>query len=219
MAPLIRMYGLFYLTSAGTFFLLCAYSLVAQAPNYPYLPALFLPVYLAGAVAMSEREASDPMLDILPVPPALIARVKFGLALGFVAIALVNVTLFTFMQNLGGELTLRVMKLNVLAAANTLILAALFQAGLHFFGHSTFHKVIIGFTAVGGLFTILFFIAVAESGRDHPDRFPLAPALDGLPLVLVLATVPLALWIYRLVLKRGPWSTSPAVGSPTADSV
>jgi hypothetical protein len=216
MVPLIRMYGLFYLTATGTFFLLCAYGLVAEAPNFPYLPALFLPVYLAGAVAMSERETGDPMLGILPVTPALIVRVKFGLALGFVAIALVNMTIFTAIQYLGGELTLRVMKLNILGAMNTLILGALFQAGFHFFGHSTFHKVIIGFTAVGGFFTILFFVAVAESGRRHPDLFPLAPMLDSLPLGLVLATVPVALWVFYLILRRGPWNASFTAGMSTS---
>jgi hypothetical protein len=146
------------------------------------------------------------------VRPALVVRAKFGLALGFVTIALITMSIFTVMQNLGGELTLRVMKLNILGAMNTLILGALFQAGIHFFGLSRFHGVIIGFTAVGGLFTLLFFIAVAESGRRHPDLFPLAPVLDSLPLGLVLATVPVALWAFYLILKRGPWSTKLTAG-------
>ena len=51
MTALLRKYGLFYLAHTVTFFFLCAYSLAADAPNYPYLPALFLPIYLSAAVA------------------------------------------------------------------------------------------------------------------------------------------------------------------------
>jgi multisubunit Na+/H+ antiporter MnhC subunit len=211
MAALIRKFGLFYLTATGTFFLLCAYGLAARAPNFPYLPAVFLPVYLAGAVAMSERETADPMLDILPVAPGLIVKAKFWLGLGFVALALLHMTLFTAMQGLGEELTWRVMKLNVLSALATLVLAAGFQAGFHFFGQASFHKVVIGFCVAGGVFCLAFFIAVAESGRGHPDLFPLAPTLDLLPMAGVLAAVPVGLALFYQIWKRGPWHPARAV--------
>jgi len=205
MIELLKRYGLFYLTSAGTFFLLCAYSLAANAPNYPFLPALFLPIYMNGAMAMSERETGDPMISILPITPAEIMRVKFGLAFGFVVIGWLHMGLFTMLQNLGPELTSQVMKLNTIGAINALLLAAAFQLGIHFFGWSAFHKVIIAFSAIGGFFGIIFFIGLAESGHNRPGMFPLIPFLDALPVLLLAVGCAGAATAYFQVLRHGPW--------------
>lgn len=206
MSALIRKYSLFYLTATGTFFFLCAYSLAADAPNYPFLPALFFPLYLAGAMSMSERESGDNLLNILPVTPSEIMKVKFGLIFVFVVIGWLNMTIFTFLQSLEPELAVQVTKLNTISSINTLLLAALFQVGIHFFGWNIFQKVILLFTVIGGIFGIVFFIGLAESGHNHPDMFPLIPFLESLPFFILLAGVFAALGIFYLVMKRGPWS-------------
>ncbi len=206
MTALVRKYGLFYLTSTMTFFFLCAYSLAADAPNYPFLPAMFLPAYLCGAVAMSENESGDPLLGVLPITPAEIMTVKFVLALAFVAVAWLNMTLFTTLQDLPGWMVASVWKMNALGAAYTLLLAAGLQLGIRFFGRSAFHKVIILLTVCSGLFGIAFFIAVAESGRAYVGGFPLVPALEKTPGVLVGLAAALAGAVYWFVLRRVEWS-------------
>ena len=206
MAALVRKYGLFYLTSSATFFFLCAYSLAAEAPNYPFLPAVFFPAYLCGAVAMSEHESGDPLLGILPITPGEIMTVKFGLALMFVLVGWLNMTLFTVLQGLPDWMAASVWKMNALGAAYTLLLAAGLQLGIRFFGRSVFHKVIIGLTVLSGLFGITFFIGVAESGRDYPGGFPLVPVLESMPGVLVGLAAVAAGAVYWLVLRRLGWN-------------
>jgi len=213
MTALLRKYGLFYLTTTGTFFFLCAYSLAAGTPNYPFLPALFLPMYLSGAVAMSEGVGNDPLLGVLPVTPAEIMTVKFGLAFVFVVIGWLNMGLFTILQGLDPHLTVQVMKLNTIAGIDTLLLAAAFQLGLHFFGRSVFHKVIIGFCVLGGIFVLVFFIGLAESGNNHPGEFPLIPFLEALPIVLLVLGSVAAAAVYFLVLRRGSWDVRSGMGS------
>jgi len=205
MVSLIRTYGLFYLTATGTFFFLCAYSLATDAPNYPFLPALFFPLYLGGAISMSESKTDHPLMGILPVTPGEIMKVKFGLAFVFVLIGWLNMTFFTLIQPLDSEITIQVMKLNTICATNALLLAAILQFGIHFFGWPSFHKVIITFLVGGSIFVILFFIGLAESGRDHPGMFPLIPFLDSLPLLVVLVGVASALAAFYSILQRGPW--------------
>jgi hypothetical protein len=206
MAMLLRKYSLFYLAHAGTFFLLCAYSLAANAPNYPFLPPLFFPIYLSSAIVISERETGDPMLGILPITPREIMDVKFALALVFIVIGWLNIGLFTALQGLSPRMAANVMKLATLCAAYSLLLAAAFQLGLHFFGGSAFRKVIIGFTVVTGVFGILFFIGLAESGHRYLSQFPLNPALSSLPWVVVAIAAAAAGLLYHQVLKRGPWN-------------
>jgi hypothetical protein len=213
MTALLRKYGLFYLTSTGAFFFLCAYSLAADAPNYPFLPALFMPVYLSAAMAMSEGMSDDPLMGVLPVTPAEIMTVKFGLAFVFVAIGWINMGLFTMLQGLEPQLAAQVMKLNTIAGIDTLLLAAAFQLGIHFFGHSVFHKVIIGFCVAGGIFGIVFFIGLAESGHNHPGEFPLLPFLEALPIILLIAGCAAAAAVYVLVLRRGPWVATSGMGN------
>ena len=206
MAALFRKYGLFYLTSSVTFFFLCAYSLAADAPNYPFLPAMFFPAYLCGAVAMSEHETGDPLLGILPITPGEIMTVKFSLALVFVVVGWLNMTLFTALLDLPSGLAANVSKMNALCAIYTLLLAAGLQMGIRFFGRSAFHKVIIMLTVVSGVFGIAFFIGIAERGLDYPGGFPLVPALESLPGALVGLAAAGAAVVYWLVLRRVGWN-------------
>ncbi len=205
MANLIRKYGMFYLTHAVTFFFLCAYSLAANAPNYPFLPALFLPIYLSAAVAMSEREAGDPLLGILPLTPREIMKVKFILGFVFVVVCWFNMGAFTVLQNLSPQLTVQVMKLNTLSSIFTLLLAAAFQLGIQFFGWPNFHKLIIFCAVMFGLFGIIFFISLAKSGHNHPSEFPLIPVLDSLPVLVVGALAVVGILIFNFALRRGSW--------------
>jgi len=206
MVALVRKFGLFYLGHAVTFFFLCAYSLAANAPNYPYLPALFFPMYLSAAVAMSERETGDPLLGVLPITPGEIMRVKFILAFVFVVVGWLNMGLFTVLQGLPSQMAENVMKLNTLGCIYTLLLAGGFQLGIHFFGWSLFHKAIILFAVVSSVFGILFFIGLAERGNNHPDLFPLVPFLESLPVgFLGIVTVGAGL-VYFFVLREGPWN-------------
>ena len=205
MAALLRKYGLLYLAHTVTFFFLCAYSLAASAPHYPYLPALFLPIYLSAAVATSERETGDPLLAVLPITPGEIMKVKFGLAFAFVVVAWLNMGLFTLLQNLPAVMTANVMKLNTLGAIFTLLLAAFFQLGLQFFGRSIFHKAIIAYTALTGVFGVVFFIGIAERGNNRPEPFPLVPFLESVPgfalVIAAAAVVAVYAWVHRV----GPW--------------
>jgi hypothetical protein len=207
MTALVRKYGLFYLGHTVTFFFLCAYSLAANAPNYPYLPAMFFPLYLSSAVAMSERETGDPLLGVLPITPVEIMRVKFLLAFVFVVIGWLNMSLFTALQGLPPHMTENVMKLNTLGSIYTLLLAGAFQLGIRFFGWSTFHKVIILLAIVSGVFSILFFIGIAERGNYNPDLFPLVPLLESLPAVLVGVLAAGAGFVHYYLLQKGPWNT------------
>ncbi len=206
MTMLLRKYSLFYLAHAGTFFLLCAYSLAAKAPNFPFLPPLFFPFYLSAAVAISERETDDPMLGILPITPREIMNVKFVLALVFIVIGWLNIGFFTALQGLSPRMAANIMKLATLCAAFSLMLAASFQLGLHFFGASAFRKVIVGFTVVNGVFVVVFFIGLAESGHRHLSDFPLNPSLSSLPWAVVVLALVLAGVLYHQILKRGPWN-------------
>ena len=206
MAALVRKYGLFYLTHAGTFFLLCAYSLAASAPNYPFLPAMFFPIYLSSTVALSERETGDPLLGILPVTPGEIMKVKFGLTFVFVLIGWLHMAFFTALQDLDPRIVSNVLKLNTISSIYTLALAVVFQLGLHFFGQSVFHKVIVIFTVVTAVFSIVFFIGLAERGNNHIGRFPLNPALEALPGFLVGVAAVGAGILFYLMLKSGPWN-------------
>ena len=206
MTALLRKYGLFYLTHAGTFFLLCAYSLAADAPNYPFLPAMFFPIYLSSAVALSERETGDPLLGILPITPGEIMKVKFGLTFAFVVIGWLNMAFFTALLGLDPLIAANVMKLNTICSIYTLVLAGVFQLGLHFFGWSAFHKVIILFTVATGIFSILFFIGVTERGNNYIDLFPLNPALEALPGFLLGIAAIGAGFLFYFVLRRGPWN-------------
>ncbi len=202
MKALIRKYSLFYLVHSGTFFLLCAYSLAADAPNFPFLPPLFFPIYLSSAVAISERETGDPMLGILPVTPGEIIKVKFILAFFFVVIGWLNMTLFTVVQGLDPVMTTQVMKLNLLGSLFTLLLAAGFQLGLQFFGWRAFHKVIVLTTATTAVFCIIFFVGLAKMGLSGRGGFPLIPALDRMPplFLVVFSAGVLAIyyWLFRL---------------------
>ncbi len=213
MTALVRKYGLFYLTHAGTFFFLCAYSLATSAPNYPFLPALFLPIYMSAALAISEREHVDPLLGMLPITQGEIMTVKFGLAFAFVVIGWLHMGLFTVLQGLDSELAGQVMKLNTLSCIFTLQLAAGFQLGLYFFGRSSFYKVIILFTVVSAVFSILFFIGLAENGYHEPGMFPLVPFLDSLPIFLLAVIVAAGTAVFYFVLRRGPWSPASAIES------
>lgn len=205
MATLVRKYGLFYLVHSVTFFFLCAYSLAANAPNFPFLPAMFFPVYLSAAVAMSERETGDPLLGILPITPGEIMTVKFGLAFGLVVIGWLSMSLFTVLQNLPTELAASVTKMNALAGIYTLLLAAGLQLGIRFFGWSSFHKVIILFAIVSSVFSIVFFIGIAERGFDYPGGFPLVPFLKSLPGFLVGVGAVVAVGVYYFVLRSMGW--------------
>jgi len=205
MSALLRKYGLFYLAHTVTFFFLCAYSLVAEAPNFPFLPAMFMPIYLCAAVALSERESGDPLLDVLPITPREIMTVKFHLAFALVAVGWVNMTVFTLLQGLPESLAYSVHKLNLLATVWTLALAAGLQLGLHYFGWSNFRKVIIGLTVVTSLFSIAFFVGLAESGRDYVGGFPLVPALESTPAGVVGLVGAVGVVAYYLVLSKGPW--------------
>jgi hypothetical protein len=205
MTALLRKYGLFYLTSSATFFMLNAYSLAANAPNYPFLPALFFPVYLSGAMAMSEKEDDDPLIGMLPVTPTDIMKVKFGLALTFVVIGWLHMNLFAVLQGLSAEFMSQVVKLNTISSINTLLLAAIFQVCIDFFGWSAVQKIIIMFTVAGGMFCIVFFIGVAESGITDPGMFPLVNILDSIPFVLLLIAGAGATVVYVQIFRRMPW--------------
>jgi len=205
MSTLLRKYGLFYLAHSVTFFFLCAYSLVAEAPNFPFLPAVFLPIYLCASVALSERETGDPLLGVLPITPREIMTVKFHLAFALVAVCWINMTVFTLLQGLPESLASSVHKMNLLAAVWTLALAAGLQLGLHYFGWSDFRKVIVGLTVLTGLFSIAFFIGLAESGRDHVGGFPLMPALENTPAGVVGLVGIAGVVAYYVLLRKGPW--------------
>jgi len=206
MAALIKKYGMFYLVHAVTFSFLCAYSLAANAPNFPFLPALFLPIYLSGAVAISERETGDPLMGILPVTTGEIMNVKLILALVFVVVGWVNMGFFTLLQGLDSQLMQQVMKLNTLGAIHALMLAVAYQLGIHFFGWPSFHKVIILMAVVAAVFGVAFFIGLAESGHNHPGMFPLIPFLDSMPIMMLVALSVGALAVFSWVLRRGPWN-------------
>ncbi len=212
MLSLVRQYGLYYLIAAGTFFFLCAYSLVAKAPNFPFLPAMFLPVYLSGAMATSESNTGKPLLSIMPVTIADIMKVKFGLALVFVVVSWYHMALFTYLQGLGSELTWQVLKLNTICSINTLLLAAFFQLGIHFFGRSIFQKVILSFCIGGAVFCIVFLIGLAESGHNHPGKFPLIPFLDSMPSLVIVGGILIALALFYLLLQRAPWGLEEEIG-------
>ncbi len=205
MVALLRKYSLFYLVHATTFFFLCAYSLATNAPNYPFLPAIFFPIYLSSAVAISERNAGDPILGILPLSPGEIMKVKFLLAFVFVIVGWFNMGLFTMLKGLEPHLTWQVMKLNTLGSIYTLLLAAAFQLGIHFFGWNIFQKILILSIVLFAVFSIAFFVGIAESGYNHPDEFPLVPFLDSLPMLVLGVLTLAAVAVYNLALRRGPW--------------
>ncbi len=209
MTALVRKYSLFYLAHAVTFFFLCAYSMAANTPNFPFLPALFFPIYLSSAVALSERETGDPLLNILPVSPGEIMKVKFVLAFVFVVIGWLNMALFTVLQGLDPFLIKPIMTLNTLCSIFTLLLAAAFQLGIQFFGWSVFRKVIILCVVLFSVFGIVFFLGLAESGHNHPEDFPLVPVLNALPTALLVMISALALAAFYLVLNFGPWNPRP----------
>jgi len=206
MMALVKKFGLFYLTTAMTFFFLCAYSLAASAPNFPFLPAMFLPIYLSNAVAMSERETGDPLLGVLPISPGEIMKVKFSLAFILVVVSWLNMALFTALQGLPPAMAANVMKLNTIFGIIGLILAAAFQYGIHFFSWGAFHKVIIGFAAVSGVFGIAFFVGLAKKGLNYPGGFPLIPVLETIPGFALGILVIIAVALYHLAYRRGPWN-------------
>lgn len=209
MLALVRKYGLFYLTHAVTFFFLCAYSLAASAPNYPFLPALFFSVYLCSAVAMSERETDDPMLGLLPISPRDIMNVKFGLAFAFVVLGWFHMGLFTVLQGLEPHLTVNVIKLSTISASINLLLAASFQLGIHFFGWPSFHKVIIAYAIATGVVCLLFFINLGMRGGNDLRDFPLNLVLDSLPTLVIVFFAVAACALFLLVLRAGPWNSRP----------
>ena len=206
MATLARRFGLFYLTHAVTFFFLCAYALAASAPHYPYLPPLFFPIYLAAAVALSERETGDPMLGILPISPREIVGAKLGLAFAFVVTGWLNMCAFTLLQNLPAHLATDVYKLSALCSAGTLLLALAFQFGIHFFGLRAFHKLIMGFAALSAVFGGLFFVTLAKRGHRHPEVFPLVPFLESVPWLVVALAAFAGVALFYVGLRTGPWN-------------
>jgi hypothetical protein len=205
MSSLVFKLGKYYFTTMGTFFLLCAYGLMAQAPNYPYLPAMIFPAYLAGAMAMSERDGGDPFLGLLPITRFELARIKFGLGLVLVVVGWGTMTWFAILKPLPEPLDATVHKLAALSAISTLLLGAVFHLGAQHFGFAVFHKVLMGVAAVVGGGTLILFIGVAESGRDHLGGFPLVPWLQTVPTFNLLILGGLALAGYFAILERGPW--------------
>jgi hypothetical protein len=208
MAALLRKYGLFYLAHATTFFFLCAYSLATNAPNYPFLPAIFFPIYLSSAVALSEHNAGDPLLGILPLTPGEVMKVKFLLAFVFVIVGWLNMGLFTMLKGLEPQLTWQVMKLNTLGSIYSLLLAAAYQLGIHFFGWKIFQKILILGIVMFAIFDIAFFVGIAKSGHNPPGDFPLVPFLDSLPMLVLGVLTLAAVFVYNLALHRGSWKAA-----------
>jgi len=169
--------------------------------------------YLGSAVTMSERETGDPLLDVLPITPGEVMRVKFLLAFVFVVVGWLNMAVFTVLQGLPPQMAGNVLKLNTLGSIYTLLLVGLFQLGIQFFGWSLFHKAIILYSIVSSVFSILFFIGITERGNNHPDHFPLVPFLESLPVgVTVIAAVGAGL-AYYFLLREGPWNQYSSNGS------
>lgn len=203
MDPIVRRSSFYYVSTLVVFSgVLGNYLGIDPWPAFEVIP-LFMPVYLASAVALSEKSESYGFLRTLPVTDRGIVRRKFGLILAAAACYWLFMLLIGVVRQGEGVSGPSTLVYVTIVCGYGLLLAGCCQLGIWRFGHSAASGVIAGWVGVSLALTILH-TARLRHGNDWPVLTNLAAVewLAGAPWLSVLGLAALFVvsfwWLMRL---------------------
>ena len=204
MDPILRRSSFYYVTSLFMYMsLMGRYMLTRDWPVFEILP-LFVPIWILGALFASESDECYAFLRMLPVPDRRVARTKFALILGAVAVQwlLVIGAALTRMDEGVAEPTTLVYVTMICAFA--LLVAAGYQIAVWRFGLSTM-KPVLGVSVAAGIVMAIIHLASLKRFETWPalSQTGLVEWLGGAPWISITILVALALLAYRALLEAG----------------